>query len=130
MGGFVVSFWGRDRIICQASTHTALVSSASLAVLHLSTYLPTYRIGDTPKGEASRESKGSSGGGVVRQKERGRGPEGRGERMRAQIGLSEVFLSHPVCFPFLFSLQHPLFSFLFSRDNSVEIVNFWALSRV
>ena len=61
MGGFVVSFWGRDRIICKASTHTALVSSASLAVLHLSTYLPTYRIGDTPKGEASRESLGEAG---------------------------------------------------------------------
>ena len=29
-------------IICPASTHTALVSSPSLAVLHLSTYLPTY----------------------------------------------------------------------------------------
>ena len=29
-------------IICLASTHTALVSSPSLAVLHLSTYLPTY----------------------------------------------------------------------------------------
>ena len=28
-------------IICLASTHTALVSSPSLAVLHLSTYLPT-----------------------------------------------------------------------------------------
>ena len=27
-------------IICLASTHTALVSSPSLAVLHLSTYLP------------------------------------------------------------------------------------------
>ena len=29
-------------IICLASTHTALVSSPSLAVLHLSTYLPTF----------------------------------------------------------------------------------------
>ena len=29
-------------IICPASTHTALVSSPSLAVLHLSTYLPTW----------------------------------------------------------------------------------------
>ena len=28
-------------IICLASTHTALVSSPSLAVLHLTTYLPT-----------------------------------------------------------------------------------------
>ena len=28
-------------IICPASTHTALVSSPSLAVLSLSTYLPT-----------------------------------------------------------------------------------------
>ena len=28
-------------IICPASTHTALVSSPGLAVLHLSTYLPT-----------------------------------------------------------------------------------------
>ena len=28
-------------IICPASTHTALVSSPSLAVLHLSTYLPS-----------------------------------------------------------------------------------------
>ena len=27
-------------IICPASTHTALVSSPSLAVLHLTTYLP------------------------------------------------------------------------------------------
>ena len=41
-----------------------------------------------------------------------------------------LFLSHPVSFPFLFSLQHPLFSSLFSRENSVEIVNFLALSRV
>ena len=32
----------RAVIICLASTHTALVSSPSLAVLHLSTYLPTY----------------------------------------------------------------------------------------
>ena len=30
-------------IICLASTHTALVSSPSLAVLHLTTYLPTER---------------------------------------------------------------------------------------
>ena len=29
-------------IICPASTHTALVSSPSLAVLHLTTYLPDY----------------------------------------------------------------------------------------
>ena len=95
----------------------------------LPTYLPTYRIGDTPKGEASRESKGSAGGGVVRQKERGRGPEGRGERMRAQIGLSEVFLSHPVCFPFLFfynPLCFPLYLTLLLF--SVKIVIFWALS--
>ena len=28
-------------IICPASTHNVLVSSPSLAVLHLSTYLPT-----------------------------------------------------------------------------------------
>ena len=34
-----------------------------------------------------------------------------------QLGLNEVFLSHPICFPFLFSLQHPLFSSLFSRGN-------------
>ena len=33
-------------IICPASTHTALVSSPSLAVLHLTTYLPTYRVRD------------------------------------------------------------------------------------
>ena len=33
------------------------------------------------------------------------------------VGLSTVCLSHPVCFPFLFSLQHPLFSSLFSRGN-------------
>ena len=46
------------------------------------------------------------------------------------LRLYQVFLSHPVCFPFLFSLQHPLFSSLFSRENSVEIVKFWALSRV
>ena len=32
-------------IICPASTHTALVSSPSLAVLHLSTYLPTVSAG-------------------------------------------------------------------------------------
>ena len=31
---------------------------------------------------------------------------------------------------FNFFLQHPLFSSLFSRENSVEIVKFWALSRV
>ena len=30
----------RAVIICPASTHTALVSSPSLAVLHLTTYLP------------------------------------------------------------------------------------------
>ena len=36
---------------------------------------------------------------------------------RRRIRLYEVFLSHPVCFPFLFSLQHPLFSSLFSREN-------------
>ena len=48
----------------------------------------------------------------------------------AKIGLNPVCLSHRVCFPFLFSLQHPLFSSLFSRENSVEIVKFWALSRV
>ena len=29
-------------------------------------------------------------------------------------------LAHPVCFPFLFSLQHPLFSSLFSRENCVR----------
>ena len=46
------------------------------------------------------------------------------------LGLNQVCLSHPVCFPFLFSLQHPLFSSLFSRENCVEIVNFLALSRV
>ena len=34
-------------IICLASTHTALVSSPSLAVLHLSTYLPTGRVCDS-----------------------------------------------------------------------------------
>ena len=32
-------------IICPASTHTALVSSPSLAVLHLSTYLPVCVVG-------------------------------------------------------------------------------------
>ena len=32
-------------IICPASTHTALVSSPSLAVLHLTTYLPTWSAG-------------------------------------------------------------------------------------
>ena len=31
-------------IICPASTHTALVSSPSLAVLHLTTYLPNDRL--------------------------------------------------------------------------------------
>ena len=34
-----------------------------------------------------------------------------------QIRLYILFLSHPVSFPFLFSLQHPLFSSLFSRGN-------------
>jgi len=39
--------------------------------------------------------------------------------------LSTSFSSRtPSLFPFLFSLQHPLFSSLFSRENSVEIVNF------
>ena len=37
-----------------------------------------------------------------------------------------TFLSHPVSFPFPFSLQHPLFSSLFTRGNH-QI--FWALSR-
>ena len=41
--------------------------------------------------------------------------------------LNKLFLSHPVSFPFLFSLQHPLFSSLFSRGNH-QI--FRALSRV
>ena len=31
-------------IICPASTHTALVSSPSLAVLHLSTYLASFEV--------------------------------------------------------------------------------------
>ena len=35
-------------IICLASTHTALVSSPSLAVLHLTTYLPTYGVLSEP----------------------------------------------------------------------------------
>ena len=34
-------------IICLASTHTALVSSPSLAVLHLTTYLPTLIVPNT-----------------------------------------------------------------------------------
>ena len=33
----------------------------------------------------------------------------------------------PVCFPFLFSLQHPLFSSLFSRENSGETIKFSGL---
>ena len=38
---FFLGRWEGERvIICLASTHTALVSSPSLAVLHLSTYLP------------------------------------------------------------------------------------------
>ena len=53
----------------------------------------------------------------------------RRRRRTRQIGLSTVCLSHPVCFPFLFSLLHPLFPSLFSRENSVEIVKLWALSR-
>ena len=51
-------------------------------------------------------------------------------RLLPRLRLHTLFLSHPVSFPFLFSLQHPLFSALFSRKNSVEIVKFWALSRV
>ena len=47
-------------IICLASTHTALVSSPSLAVLHLSTYLPTSLSG-TSKG--STPAPWSAGGG-------------------------------------------------------------------
>ena len=43
------------------------------------------------------------------------------------VRLNKLFLSHPVSFPFLFSLQHPLFSSLFSRGNH-QI--FRALSRV
>ena len=45
----------------------------------------------------------------------------------ARVRLNKLFLSHPVSFPFLFSLQHPLFSSLFSRGNH-QI--FRALSRV
>ena len=48
---------------------------------------------------------------------------------RLEFRLNKLFLSHPVSFPFLFSLQHPLFSSLFSRENCVEIVKFLALSR-
>ena len=33
------------------------------------------------------------------------------------IRLHTLFLSHPICFPFLFSLQHPLFSSLFARGK-------------
>ena len=40
-----------------------------------------------------------------------------GEALAPRLGLGQVCLSHPVCFPFLFSLQHPLFSSLFSRGN-------------
>ena len=57
-------------------------------------------------------------------------PLGRRLVGRVVVRLYILFLSHPVSFPFLFSLQHPLFSSLFSRENSVEIVNFLALSRV
>ena len=44
-----------------------------------------------------------------------------------QLRLNILFLSHPVSFPFLFSLQHPLFSSLFSRETINQI--FRALSR-
>ena len=46
-------------IICPASAHTALVSSPSLAVLHLSTYLPSLvqedlgRLEDTPRSQVA-----------------------------------------------------------------------------
>ena len=45
--------------------------------------------------------------------------ESRGEdsHHQSRLRLNKVFLSHPVSFPFLFSLQHPLFSSLFSREN-------------
>ena len=52
---------------------------------------------------------------------------------RSSFRLYEVFLSHPVCFPFLFSLQHPLFSSLrklrgnrqiFGSEPSLRLV--WA----
>ena len=43
-------------IICLASTHTALVSSPSLAVLHFSTYLPSAHPGARARGSRSYES--------------------------------------------------------------------------
>ena len=42
-----------------------------------------------------------------------------------RVGLGEVFLSHPVCFPFLFSLQHPLFSSLFPGETAWKSSIFW-----
>ena len=41
-----------------------------------------------------------------------------------QIGINQVFLSHPVCFPFLFSLQHPLFSLSFPGKTPWKSSNF------
>ena len=40
-------------IICPASTHTALVSSPSLTVVHLSTYIQTYTLSHTPNLKAA-----------------------------------------------------------------------------
>ena len=45
-------------IICPASTHTALVSSPSLAVLHLSSYLPTLSRGSRGVSRALRGGRG------------------------------------------------------------------------
>ena len=62
-------------IICPASTHTALVSSPSLAVLHLTTYLPAISptslaalrrgiqasaLTDPPDGDATTLAQGST----------------------------------------------------------------------
>ena len=42
-------------IICLASTHTALVSSPSLAVLHLTTYLPSKEMAAVKAAAAEKE---------------------------------------------------------------------------
>ena len=67
-------------IICPASTHTALVSSPSMAVLHLTTYLPTAHWHDkgadwrglahTQAHHRSRLSDSCEGGEALRKKKR------------------------------------------------------------
>ena len=65
---------------------------------------PPYTISDDDRGSPQTPGAGSAVG-------LGRRSVGVGVR------LNKLFLSHPVSFPFLFSLQHPLFSSLFSRGN-------------